>query len=47
MGRAELQILVTQSHLTNFGWSGELHQDLHLGTLGYSKLILRFSLEGG
>ncbi len=29
MGRAESQILATYSHLTNFGWSGELH-DLHL-----------------
>ncbi len=33
MGRAESQILVTHSHLTNFGWSGELHHDLPLVTL--------------
>ncbi len=33
MGRAESQILVKHSHLTNFGWSGELHHDLHLVTL--------------
>ncbi len=33
MGRAESQILVTHSHLTNFGWSGELHHNLHLVTL--------------
>ncbi len=33
MGRAESQILVTHSHLTNFGWSDELRHDLHLVTL--------------
>ncbi len=33
MGRAESQILVTHSHLTNFGRSGELHHNLHLVTL--------------
>ncbi len=32
MGHAESQILVTQSHLTNFGRSGELLHDLHLVT---------------
>ncbi len=32
MGRAESQILVTHSHLTKFGWSGELHHNLHLVT---------------
>ena len=29
MGRAESQILVTRSHLTKFGCSGELHHALH------------------
>ncbi len=33
MGRAESKILVTHSHLTNLGWSGELHYNLHLVTL--------------
>ena len=34
MGRAESQILVTHSLLTNFnGWSGKLHHGLHLVTL--------------
>ena len=33
MGRAESQILVTHSHLTHFGWSGELNHNLHLVTL--------------
>ena len=34
--RVESQILVTHSHLTNFGWSSELHHDLHFATCKYN-----------
>ncbi len=44
MSRAESQILVTHSHLTNFGWSGELHHDFHLVTL---QIVIKHDKEVG